>query len=208
MEQTRRSDDQWADSQRLESWAGEIRVNAIRLLALLLFYAHHLVDLFLFHDEQVHTDIYHAQLTMLLAAWASGIVALHVCLMRRYVPPALKYVVTSWDAVLVTVLLLLGPDPQSRPVELYFLLIAAAGLRLSLPLVYTAMLEAMAGYVFFVTYVWYSSDHHEVSRLLRKEQIIFLLALFAAGALAGQAVRQIRRIVEGRVIVVEEPPEK
>ena len=34
------SDERWADARRLESWAGEARVNLIRAAALLVFYGH------------------------------------------------------------------------------------------------------------------------------------------------------------------------
>ena len=40
----------WTNAQRLEGWAGEIRVNLIRLVALVAFYGNHLVNVFLGHD--------------------------------------------------------------------------------------------------------------------------------------------------------------
>jgi hypothetical protein len=37
------SDARWADARRLESWAGEARLNLIRAAALLVFYGYHLM---------------------------------------------------------------------------------------------------------------------------------------------------------------------
>ena len=45
------SDERWADARRLEAWAGEVRVNLIRLVAVLAFYGHHLVNIFVIRDD-------------------------------------------------------------------------------------------------------------------------------------------------------------
>jgi hypothetical protein len=37
----------WADARRLEAQAGEVRLNVIRLVGLAVFYAHHLVNVYL-----------------------------------------------------------------------------------------------------------------------------------------------------------------
>ena len=38
------SDERWADARRLEAWAGEVRVNLLRLIGIILFYGRHLVE--------------------------------------------------------------------------------------------------------------------------------------------------------------------
>src|ERR1044072_8447966 len=67
----------WADAQRLESWAGEIRVNLIRLIALVVFYGHHLVNVYWLQDNPEAAGTYHATITLLVLAWASAVVILH-----------------------------------------------------------------------------------------------------------------------------------
>jgi hypothetical protein len=203
-----RNEEQWADARRIEAWAGEVRVNLIRLAALVAFYGHHLVNVYLINDDPSLRGTYHVRVTLLVLAWAVGVLALHLCLSRRWVPPGLKYVATAWDTILITGVLILGNDPRSMLAVLYFLVVAAAALRLSLPLVYATALGSMAAYLVFLGYVKYVLELAPDQRLSRPQQIVFLLALGASGILAGQRVRQARRLVEGYPVKVtdKEPP--
>ena len=117
---------------RSESWAGEVRVNLVRLAALIGFYGYHLANVWLSRDDPGLAGDYHLKVTALSMVWSIGVLVLYLCLARRWVPPALKYAVTVWDLVLVTTLLVLAGGPNSPLVILYFLVIAAAPLRLSL----------------------------------------------------------------------------
>jgi hypothetical protein len=199
--------DPWADAQRIESWAGEVRVNLIRLVALVGFYGHHLVNVYLYRDDPSVAGRYHTAVTALVLAWASGVLVLHVCLTRRWVPPWLKYAATAWDLVLITALLVLGRDPRSMLSVLYFLVIGAAALRLSLPLVYAATLGALAAYLFFLGYVRFWLELPAEQRLPRPQQVVFLLGLAVAGLLAGQGVRQARRLLAGYPVIVADSQE-
>ena len=109
----------------------------------------------------------------------------------------------AWDILLITTLLMVGGDGRSMLAVLYVLVIVAAPLRLSLPLVWTATLGAMAGYAFFLGYVRWRMELPIEQRLSRPQQVVFLLALGAAGLLAGQFVRQCRRLVYGSPVPVE-----
>ena len=202
------ADHTWTDAQRLEGYAGEVRVNLIRLAAIVVFYSHHLVNVLLIQNEPSLHGSYHAMVTALALAWAMAVLAIHFCLSRRWVPPALKYVATAWDLLLVTALLLIGRDPKSMLAVLYFLVIFAAALRLSLPLVYTATFGAMAAYAFFLGYLRFGLHLSDTERLSRPQQIIFLLALGTAGLLAGQVVRQVRRLLQGYPVRVVDEQEK
>ncbi len=190
------ADPAWSAAQRLEGLAGEVRVNLIRLVALVAFYGHHLVN-----DFPID---YHVVVTLLVLAWALAVLIIHYCLMRRWVPPALKYIVTAWDILLITTLLMVGGDGRSMLAVLYLLVIIAAPLRLSLLLVWTATLGAMVGYAFFLSYVRWRLELPIEQRTPRPQQIVFLLSLGAAGLLAGQFVRQGRRLVNGPPVPVEE----
>jgi hypothetical protein len=83
------SDERWADARRLEAWAGEVRVNLIRLVAVLAFYGHHLVNVFVIRDDPSLQGDYHTAVTAAVVAWSAGIMALSICLARRWVPPSL-----------------------------------------------------------------------------------------------------------------------
>jgi hypothetical protein len=208
------TDDRWTDAQRLESWAGEVRVNLIRLVALVVFYAHHLLNLYLFRDDPSLPGRFHAAVTALVVAWSAAVLGLHVCLSRRWVPPALKYVATTWDLCLLTALVAVAGSPRSPLVVLYFVVIAAAPLRLSLRLVYVATLGAIGAYVLLLGYyafILVGSERYygdPALRIPRAQQVIFVLALGAVGLLAGQVVRQARRLVVGYPVAVEQPRER
>ena len=187
-------------ARRVEGWAGEVRLNLVRLAALTVFYAYHLVNMFLSRDDPELTGAYHFAATALVMVWAIGVVVLYLYLSRRRVLPALKYAVTAWDTVLITTLVVLAGGPQSPLVILYFLVIAAAPLRLSLRLVYAATGLAVAGYLFLLGhYVFYQVGperyySHPELRIPRTQEAIFLLGLLTSGVLAGQVVRQARRL--------------
>jgi hypothetical protein len=200
------SDDlRWAGARRIEEWAGETRVNLFRLAAVLVFYAHHLYNVY-FGDDPSVAGPFHLAVTALVLAWSGEVVALYLCLARRWVPPWLKYAVTAADIVLVTALLMVvahvGGDARTWLAALYVLVIAAAPLRLSLPLVYVATLGSMAAYGFFLGYVKYQLA---LERISRPNQVIFALVLGATGILAGQMVRQARRLSAGYPVTIEEP---
>ena len=188
-------------ARRLEGWAGEARLNLVRLAAVILFYGYHLVNVYGSREDPALAGAYHVSVTALVMVWSVGVVVLYLYLSRRWVPPALKYVVTAWDTVLITTLLVLAGGPRSPLVILYFLVIAAAPLRLSIRLVYAATLLAIAGYGFLLGHyayyvVGYDRYYADATlRIPRTQEVIFALGLFIAGVLAGQVVRQARRLL-------------
>jgi hypothetical protein len=205
--------DRWTDARRIEAWAGEVRVNLVRLAAILIFYTHHLINVYLIRDETI-PEMYHATVTVLVIVWTGAAGVLHVCLTRRWVSPEIKYVSTLWDIVLATVLLAVTPDgPKSALTVLYFLIIASTALRLSLALVYVATVGSGVAYLLLLGYYFYAvigaeNYYSSPQRVQRTQEIIFWLGLLAAGALAGQSVRQARRLVRGYAVAVAENPEE
>jgi len=209
------NEEHWADARRIEAWAGEVRVNLIRLAAIVVFYGYHLINIFLVPGNESLRGAYHATVTTLVMAWAAAVMLLHFCLSRRYVPPGLKYASTVWDIFLVTGLIAFTQDKPTSPLlTLYFVVIASSALRLSLRLVYVATLGAIASYLFLLGFYafWVVGAEayygNESLRIPRSHEVIFVLALGAAGICAGQAVRQARRLVEGYPVTVEDSPEK
>jgi hypothetical protein len=202
------ADNQWAAAQRLEGLAGEVRVNLIRLAALAGFYGNHLLNVYFFDEDPTVRGRYHASVTVLVLAWLLGVLVVHLCVARRWLPPGLKFAVTAWDLLLITSLLVAGKNAHSMLAALYFLVIASAALRLSLPLVWCATLGAMAGELFFLGWLRYGLELPAKERLERPQQIILLLALGGAGLLAGQVVRQCRRVAGGHPVEVVEEQSK
>ena len=196
----------WDDARRLESWAGEFRLNLIRLIAIAGFYGYHLLDTYLLRpDDEEIVGRYHTQITILALAWAVGALAMHLYLVNRWVPAALKYIATTWDLVMVTALLMIGQDPHNLLTVLYVVVIAAAALRLDLTLIYTATLGSMLAFLFFHGYIRYWLEWEESSRLSHAQQTLFLLALAVTGLIAGQVVRQARRLAQGHPVTVIHP---
>jgi hypothetical protein len=200
--------DRWEDARRIESWAGEVRVNLIRLAGILAFYGHHLVNVYFFRDDPSIRGQYHATVTALTLLWGGEVMVLYFCLLRRWVPPGLKYAATFTDLALITALLTVADTPRSPLVVLYFVVIASAPLRLSLRLVYAATLGAMVAYLFALGYYAFFAIGAERYygepnlRIPRTHEIILLLGLGAAGLLSGQVVRQVRRLVDGYSVAV------
>jgi hypothetical protein len=199
----------WEDAQRLEGFAGEIRLNRIRLAAIIVFYVRHLAEVYLWRQPGSNPagGRYHLEVSAAVVFWVLEVIALHWRLSRGQVPARLKFLSTGWDLLMVTVLAALAGGPVTPLVLLYFLVIASAPLRLSLRLVYFATGGAVLGYLallmYFVLYVIGRHRYYATPqlRIPRKDELIFVLELLAAGVLAGQAVRQARRLVRGHAVV-------
>jgi hypothetical protein len=203
----------WASARRIEEWAGEIRVNRVRLAAIIVFYARHLVDVWVQHRQGIPAGNYHAQVTGVIVAWTAMVAVLHWLLSQRRVAPSMKYISTAWDLAMVTILCAMTRDGRTPLALLFFPVIATAPLRLSLKLVWVATLGAWAGYcLVLMHYAWVviGWDKYYATpelRIPRSTEAIFILSLGATGLLAGQAVRQMRRLVEGYPVTVA-PEEK
>jgi peptidoglycan/LPS O-acetylase OafA/YrhL len=127
----------WFDVRRVEAWAGELRVNLIRLTAIALFYGRHLVEYWLADADAKVRGVYHARVTFVCAAWFGVALALHIVLTRRRMPWWLSYTSVAWDAAMITILCTLTADARTPLVLLFFVLIAngaaAAGPAAGLP---------------------------------------------------------------------------
>jgi hypothetical protein len=189
-----------ADRVAVERWAGEARVNDVRLLALVAFYGYHLLEVAASGDDPAYTPDYRAAVTLLALGWAGVVVLVHAWLRQGRAAPALHYLTVLADAGLVTALVTVSGGPKSPLVALYLLVVASAPLRLSLRVVYAATAAAVLGYLAALGhYVFvrvgvtaYYAD--PAVRVSRPQEVVLVLVLLTAGLLAGQAVRQARRL--------------
>ena len=200
--------DRWDDVRRVEEWAGEVRVNLIRLTGILLFYGRHLVEFFLAAPDAPVRGVYHLRVTWIAAAWAAAVILVRYQLARRLVPWWLKYVTSAWDLFLVTLVCMFSGGPRSPLVLLLFLVVAMAPLRLSLRLVYATTAGAILSYLSLLAfYAWFKIGRDKYYstpelRIPRGEEATYVLALLVAGLLAGQVVRQARRVAAGYPVSV------
>lgn len=190
----------WEDARRVESWAGEVRVNLIRTCAVAAFYGHHLLRQFVLPGDKP-TPEYHTAVTLIAAAWVVLVIALHFALRSRFWPGWLKFAASGLDAFLVTLLTLAGGGPRSPLGVLYFLVVAASALRLSLRLVWATTAAAITGYLGTVLFTIVKRPEW---RIPHDQQVIFMLGLLGTGLVAGQMVRQARRLIRGTEVEVED----
>lgn len=189
---------QWYIVGRWQEFEGEGRANLLRVAAVGAFYLVQLVHYHFFSGNGAagHTRaevVFHQQATAVAAAWTMVSVAILLCLQRRMFPAGLKYASSAADLVLLTALASLGDGPRSPLVLGYFLIIALAGLRFSLGLIWCCTLGSMAGYLLLVAIKdkgWFDADHF-VSPV---EQLSTLLSLGITGIVLGQVIRRVKGI--------------
>jgi hypothetical protein len=112
------------------------------------------------------------------------------------------------DLVGVTLVGIAAGGPRSSLVALYFVVIASAPLRLSLGLVWAATVGAWGGYAALLMYYawvvvgWERYYATPGLRIARTEEAAWVLAMGVAGLMAGQVVRQARRLAAGYPVSV------
>ena len=201
----------WFIAQRWQLFEGEARANLLRIIAVGTFYIIHLLHYVGGHNESggfgflefgdgpAVTDRFHLLVTLLAITWTMLAVGILLCLKNRIFPWWLPYLSTSLDVVLLTSVLYLANGPRSPLVVGYFLLIALAGLRLSLPLVRLATLGAVLGYVCLLGCAKWPETlglGNADIRVPRYHQLIVIAAIALCGIMLGQVVRRAGRIVQ------------
>jgi hypothetical protein len=182
----------WNWAARVESYTGEVRVNLLRLVAIAGFYVNHLVTYYVLKPVDL-TASFHLAATGVAVAWTLGAGVVHLFLLRRIVPPWLPFASVALDLTLTTVLVLLADGPASPLTALLVLIVASAALRVNLKAVWFATLGALASLALLYGVArWGKSP--SVRPIPRPHQVIWVLAVGAAGLLAGQSVRQLRRL--------------
>lgn len=180
----------WRITRRWQEFEGEIRTAILRVALVAGFYAVQLVHYLVLAAGNEQEQLFHRQSTIIAAIWLFVSLGVLVCLRQRCFPAALKFVTSSLDICLLTICAALGAGPASPLVGCYYLIIAAAALRLSLPLIWYTTLTSMAGYMWLVGIAdptWFDAAH--TTPLVR--QLITLLAMAGTGTALGQLVRMI-----------------
>jgi hypothetical protein len=189
-------DRQWYIVGRWQEYAGEARANLLRVISLVVFYSLQLVEHYWFVEPAQRDLAFHRAATALAAAGLFAALGVQLCLQRRIFPQSLKFISTTVDIALVTGLAALGGGPHSPVRLVYFLIIALAALRFSLPLVWFANIAAALGYLALVGLAdktWFDAEH----AVRPIEQLMTLTSLVLTGVVMGQVTRHARKMAEG-----------
>ena len=190
-------DRRWYIVGRWQEYDGEGRTNLLRIAGIAAFYGielinYHGLNLGFFEMPRIRDRPFHLAVTALAVAWTMVALAVLLCLRRRVLPGAMKFLSTGGDLGLLTGVLAVADGPRSPLVAAYFLIIALATLRFSLPLVRFATGGAVAGYVALLGYAeWFAARDVRVPRY---HEGIVLLALALTGITLGQVVRRVRAL--------------
>ncbi len=193
------NDRSWYIVGRWREYQGEARSNLLRIIAVAAFYCVELANyrgfrLGFFEMPRLETvdRPFHLAVTALAVAWTMTALAVHLCLAGRVFPASLKFLSTGADIVLLTCILCVSNGPRSPLVVGYFLIVALAALRFSLPLVRFATVGSMLGYLVVLGYAkWFAVRDMKVPRY---HEVMFLLALGLTGITIGQVIRAVRSI--------------
>jgi hypothetical protein len=196
---------QWFIVGRWQEFDGEWRANLVRTACVAAFYAVELLGYYglnfgWLQVEQSFTKEFHLTISALAAAWIIVAFGTFYCLRMHIFPAALKYVTTACDIVLLTAMLVAASGPRSPLVVGYFVILAVAGLRLQLRLIWCATLGSMAGYLFLLGFAkwhdtWLNLPHRDLT-VPRYAQLVTLLALAMTGIALGQTIRRVKAMAE------------
>lgn len=184
----------WLALERWQEYLGEYRAAILRLIGIATFYAVQLTNYYGFSlgplelpAQESVTREFHQSVTALAVAWTMLGVGVILCLRNRLFPWWLKFAATAGDLVLLTAVLMLADGPRSPLVVAYFVLVAMATLRFSLPLIRCATVGAMLCYLFLNGFArWFAERDITVPRY---HQLIVLIGLALTGIVIGQAQR-------------------
>lgn len=191
----------WHVVRRLQSYRGEERANVVRIGAIACFYAielinRHGLNLGFIELERVSgvDDRFHAAMTALTAAWIVAAMGIVMLMRNQRFPPALKYVVTTVDVFLLTMMLMVADGPSSPLVVVYFLILAGSPLRFSLAHVRFTTAAVVVGYIVTLGDAWMRRPNVRVARY---EQLMMILAFVITGIALAELVRAVRAAAEG-----------
>ncbi len=192
------SDLSWHIVGRIREYEGEGRANLLRVAGIAAFYIVELMNyrglrLGGFAMPRVVDRPFHLAVTSVAVAWTMLGLAVQLCLSRRIFPAFLKFVSTGGDVLLMTCVLMVSNGPKSPLIVGYFLILALAALRFSLPLIWVATGGGMLGYLVLLGHAkWYAPEQ----TVPRYHEVMFLLALGLTGITLGQVLRRVRRMAE------------
>lgn len=191
-------DRQWYIVRRWQTYAGELRALILRAIAVVVLYACQLTHHFLVLTGEARA----ANLRFQQGATGVAVLLLVVSLLtlllvlKRFLPAWLPFLTTAIDLLAIAALVTLAGGPMMTSLTgAFYLVVAMAGLRFDLKLVWGTTLGAMVAYLASVGAVddsWFDANH--VVPLV--QQGVSLACIGATGIVVGQIVRLARPLAE------------
>lgn len=188
---------QWFIVRRWQTYASELRVLLLRVVAVVVLYACQVGHFLSLSQEGRETNLSFQRVatgTAVLLIVVSLLVLLLI--LKRVLPVWLPYLTTVVDLLAVSLLVAVAGGPMATSLTgAYYLVIAMAGLRFDLRLVWLATLGAMAVYMGTVGVVddsWFDANH----AVPLVQQGVALACLGGTGIIVGQIVRLARPLAQ------------
>lgn len=214
----------WFAASQWSAFKGEIRVNQLRLAAITGFYLTHLFHYFgldqMLGLPAVNSIIpenqalpFHQAVTAMAVAWLCVVAAVRTCLSVPYFPTALPYIATTMDALLLSILLYATRGPASAMVGVYFLIIAMAGLRFKVRLVWCAVAASALGYRGLFMTPWIGPPVLKFQSYPYYQRSLAVLCMVVMGLIQSGIIMQVRAMANdykkflGELAATEPHPE-
>lgn len=152
----------WWVFQRVQEVNSAIRINVIRMIAVISFVAVHLFNYFPLSEPSKAQREFHFFAMLIAATWLFVCVVVFIAYRVKFIPPLAKYTTTLTDIALLTTAACIGAKTQSWLVLIYLLIIASAVLRFDKKLIVFATIGSLAGYLILVGVSdtkWFDENH-------------------------------------------------
>ena len=124
--------------------------------------------------------------------------AIHLCLTQKIFPRWLPYFSTGADVVLLTSVICIGAASRSPLIVGYFLIIALAALRFSLPLLWASTVACVVAYICVLGCPNFTlpGTTGVTENVPRYHQVMVALAIVLTGVVLAQLIKSGRSIAE------------
>lgn len=191
-------DRQWFIVRRWQTYSGEMRVLVLRAIAVVVLYACQLGHQFgtLSGEERTANLRFHQGATAVSVMLLVISLLTLLLVLKRFLPVWLPFLTTGIDLVAIAVLIALAGGPMATALTgAFYFVVAMAGLRFDLKLVWAATLGAMFAYMATVGAVddsWFDADH----AVPLIHQGVGLTCIGGTGLIVGQIIRLARPMAE------------
>lgn len=189
----------WNQIQRGLEFSGEQIANRLRLLALGIFYAIHILTWYglslgveIIPPFENRDPQFHVQITLIVVAWVMLSLGLMLALHQRIFPRWMKYLTTGVDLLFLASILLIADGPRSASVVGFFVIVALSAIRFDLGLIRCTVAGAGIVFALLVFYARIMVGPEKDIDVTNAQALMMLAALLMEGVILGQLIRRVR----------------